>query len=165
MSIYPTPSESKQKARFVIIINILCACSQTREYSRDLVDKHNIGIESGTDKEGDVLLLTRDVDTGKNVETTHLDCEMVIGICANPRIDDIVVGAVDTVHTILPGIDKERVQVILKQVAAHGRLVFIRGHLRRYVLGETGTVDQKGLLCRCVLGETGTIDQRNLYGG
>lgn len=148
MSIYPTPSESKQKARFVIIINILCACSQTREYSRDLVDKHNIGIESGTDKEGDVLLLTRDVDTGKNVETTHLDCEMVIGICANPRIDDIVVGAVDTVHTILPGIDKERVQVILKQVAAHGRLVFIRGHLRRYVLGETGT-----------------IDQRNLYGG
>jgi hypothetical protein len=113
-----------------------------------LVDKHNIGIESGTDKEGDVLLLTRDVDTGKNVETTHLDCEMVIGICANPRIDDIVVGAVDTVHTILPGIDKERVQVILKQVAAHGRWVFIRGHLRRYVLGETGT-----------------IDQRNLYGG
>jgi hypothetical protein len=148
MSIYPTPSESQQKARFVIIINILCACSQTREYSRDLVDKHNIGIESGTDKEGDVLLLTRDVDTGKNVETTHLDCEMVIGICANPRIDDIVVGAVDTVHTILPGIDKERVQVILKQVAAHGRWVFIRGHLRRYVLGETGT-----------------IDQRNLYGG
>jgi hypothetical protein len=105
MSIYPTSSESKQKARFVIIINISCACSQARKYSTGLVDKHNIGIESGTDKEADVVLLTRDLYTGKNVETTHLNCEMAIGTCANPMIADIVVGAVDTIHTILPGIN------------------------------------------------------------
>lgn len=74
MSIYPTPNESKQKARLVMITNILCARSQTREYSTGLVDKHNIGIESGTDKKVDVVLLLRGLDTGKDVETTHLDC-------------------------------------------------------------------------------------------
>jgi hypothetical protein len=76
----------------------------------------------------------------------------------------IVVGGVDTIHAILPGINKGWVQVILKQVAVQGRRDFIQGHLRRYVLGETGTIDQRSLLRRYALGTTGRIDQRVLDG-